>query len=134
VSGWRIRWSNAGRAAAIAAAALAAIAVLPSLLGGSEPPPLPADVGLAPAATPATPLPAQPPPPPLPVGSQKTPKPIKEGKRREKGSGRIVKRGGRDSPRQSDHPDSPPSTAPGPSAPVYAYPVAPTPPEFSFER
>ena len=52
--GRRIRWANAGRAAAIAAAVLAGLATLPALLGEDEPPPLPEDVGLAggPAARP----------------------------------------------------------------------------------
>ena len=62
MSGRRIRWANAGRAAAIAAAVLAGLATLPALLGEDKPPPLPEDVGLAGVA------PAPPPPmPPAPV-------------------------------------------------------------------
>jgi hypothetical protein len=58
MAGRRIRWANAGRAAAIAAAVLAGLATLPALLREDEPPPLPEDVGLggmAPARAPVPP-------------------------------------------------------------------------------
>jgi len=62
--GRQIRWSSVGRAAAIAAAAIAGVAALPALLGGDRPPPVPADVGLVPppAGSPVT-APAGPPAP-----------------------------------------------------------------------
>jgi hypothetical protein len=43
----QLRWASVGRAVAIAAAVIAAIAGLPALLGSDRPPPVPADVGLA---------------------------------------------------------------------------------------
>jgi hypothetical protein len=43
----RIRWQNVARIGACVAGAAAAVAFLPGLLSPSDPPPLPADVGLA---------------------------------------------------------------------------------------
>jgi hypothetical protein len=135
VSGWRIRWSSAGRAGAIAAAALAGIAVLPSLLGGSEPPPLPADVGLAPAATPPPPSLAElPPAPQKPAEPQRSAKPVRAANGRHKREAAPVKR--RREHRSPRGRPEPPALPPAPvlSAPVYAHPLTPTPPEFGFER
>jgi hypothetical protein len=64
MAGRQIRWASVGRIAAIAAAALAGIASLPALLGGDAPPPVPADVGLAPPPT-TNPNPTAAPPPPM---------------------------------------------------------------------
>ncbi len=136
MSGWRIRWSSAGRAAAIAVAALAALAVLPSLLGGSEPPPLPADVGLAPAATPAPPPVAEQPVGSSASGQAAVPTEAGQGEEEVEQDRLVEPQSGVDAARrQVDRdPESPPISTPPLSAPVYAYPLAPTPPEFGFER
>jgi hypothetical protein len=70
MTGRRIRWGSLVRLAAVAAAVLAGLAVLPALLGSDEPPPLPEDVGLAEVAPPAPPeAPVTPDPTPPPVGT-----------------------------------------------------------------
>src|SRR5436190_23513449 len=51
MAGRQIRWRSVGRAAAVAAAVIAGIISLPALLGSDKPPPVPADVGLAPSPT-----------------------------------------------------------------------------------
>jgi len=53
MGGVRVRWRAVGKAAAIAAAGLAALALLPSLARPPVPPPLPRDVGLPRIARPA---------------------------------------------------------------------------------
>ena len=120
--------------AAIAAAALAAIAVLPALLGGSEPPPLPADVGLAPTATPKLPpitdlAPAveQPPAKLLPRRRRTDPA------RGERPADRAV-HPRHHSRRNRGEKGPAPASTPTLSPPVYVYPVTPAPPEFGFER
>ncbi|MSO41389.1 MAG: hypothetical protein EXQ70_05755 [Solirubrobacterales bacterium] len=50
MDGRRVRWDGAGKLIAGAAGALALAGLLPGLLSPGEPPPLPADVGLAPVA------------------------------------------------------------------------------------
>jgi hypothetical protein len=72
MTGRRIRWANAGRIAAIVAAVLAGLAVMPALLAEDEPPPLPEDVGLAgvgPPPPPAAAPPVAPEPLPMPAKS-----------------------------------------------------------------
>jgi hypothetical protein len=88
MAGRRIRWANAGRAAAIAAAVLAGLATLPALLGEDEPPPLPEDVGLG-GVAPAAPAPV--PPTPAAHFTAKPPQAMPAGQREAK---RRPKRGG----------------------------------------
>jgi len=129
-----------GRAAAIAAAAIAGIASLPALLGGEEPPPVPPDVGLA--ALPAS------------IGAPAKADPSRSGKlfrhtrrnfpKRASGHGRQHRRQRR-SPQHSHvrlrhahppgmAPSSPVPAQPAPSPPAYSYVPPSSPGEFRFER
>jgi hypothetical protein len=134
VSGWRIRWSSAGRAAAIAAAALAAIAVLPSLLGGSEPPPLPADVGLAPTATPEpVVIPAPPAPARVPERHPRTKRATAKREIAKRAKSSAASRSERRQ-RRRDPPLAPVTATAPVSPPLYVYPHSAASPEFGFER
>lgn len=112
-----IRWESVGKIAAGLLLAVAIVVSVPSLLGGDEPEPLPADVGL-PQAAPPPPVAAAP-PPPLP---RRKPKRARKPKR--------------------DRPARPPEqeddTSPAPAAPIVAALPPPPPPgtyeDFGFER
>jgi hypothetical protein len=130
--------------AAIAAAALAGLAVLPALLNDSEPPPLPADVGLAPATTPApdqnpAPSPLTPPAQRRAHGEHSK---AKRRKTKRAPSAEALPRGRRsrrtDLPvrsRRTDRQVAPVTVAaPAPSPPVFVDPQPVDSPEFSFER
>jgi hypothetical protein len=133
VSGWRIRWSSAGRAAAIGAAVLAAIAVLPTLLSADEPPPLPDDVGLAPAVEPQAALPP-PPPDPAPVAPapKERSKPAPERRRHPRHPRSRRPRDRRDGTGGEEAVTASPPAGSYTYTPGYS--LANPSPEFSFER
>jgi len=142
VAGRQIRWASLGRVAAIAAAVLAAIVSLPALLGGERPPPVPADVGLAPPAVAEPVAPA--------VMPAETSQPVANPEHLQpKGKNRLRKRdantGRREQPRRDlrsphrkhrNEGGEQVARAPAPAptyvpAPVYS---PPPPGEFRFER
>jgi hypothetical protein len=138
MAGRRIRWASVGRAAAIALAVIGGLIALPALLGGGSPPPVPADVGLAPppATAQLPPAPAVP-PPALPVERP-------QGKR-DHGRERSLPRRARSHPerkrlharhRHHDNTEAPsaPALPPLSAAPTYSYVPPPSPGEFRFER
>jgi hypothetical protein len=140
VAGRQIRWRSVGRAAAIAAAAIAGIISLPALLGSDKPPPVPPDVGLRPA--PAEPTPAA---TPQAAASPDTPPPAVP-KRAPGNRHRLAERNRhreqshpdreRRHPRHQQHnplPETTPAPTPSYTPPVYSY-VPPPPPEFGIER
>jgi len=150
MAGRQIRWRSVGRAAAVAAAVIAGIISLPALLGSDKPPPVPADVGLAP--TPASAPVASPAEPVDPNAATKT-DPDGSGKflrdrRRNSPRRRLAtegkNRGRSHSRREGPHPDSKPDHRPDPappppslpvqSPPAYSYVPPPSPGEFHFER
>lgn len=138
VAGRKIRWANAGRAAAIAAAVLAGLASLPALLGGDEPPPLPEDVGLAqvaPSSVTAPPAPAA----PVPVKPPKAAEPPK--KRLAAKEAAAARRDARRSKRENSAGDDSDAVAPAVTfiptySPTYtpSYPAVPPREAFDFER
>ena len=123
-----------GRIAAIAAAAIVGIASLPALLGGDAPPPVPADVGVAPPATGAPPAP----PPVAPVvvapPSDDAPAPPRLAKRRR---AREPAHPLKERTRPRHHRPQEVDPAPPPpvhNPPVYSYVPPPSPGEFHIER
>jgi hypothetical protein len=153
VAGLQIRWRSLGRAGAIAAAAIAGILSLPALLGGDRPPPVPADVGLAPVqeappatATPVTKMAA------TPDRRASQGRHSRQGGehphlRRERSHPRLERSHPRKQPRPrrvQPHPaadDSPshpapsvPPPSPPASSPAYSYVPPPSPGEFRIER
>jgi hypothetical protein len=142
VGGRQIRWQTAGRAAAIAIAVLAGIISLPALLGSDRPPPVPADVGLAPP--PEEPVPVRV-PAATSAATSRPPKQAKDGRRRLTGRQprpdrprprRSHRR--RSHPRRSRHQDAPEAVVPPSTStytpPVYSYVPPAARPEFGFER
>jgi hypothetical protein len=154
----RVRWQNLARAAAIAAAAIAIVMALPSLLSADSPPPEP-DVGLI-AAEPELPPPAAghappglSPPAEAPGGDarQRAARAKAKAKAKAKAAARRAsidrgeEAGGGDRRRRerkegrgAEEARSGPPSAYVPPAPVYHPPVAPVPARvrdgFSFER
>jgi hypothetical protein len=132
-----------GRAVGIAVAVLAGIISLPALLGSDRPPPVPADVGLAPP--PAEPVPGEV-PAATPAAMPRPPKQVKGGRRRLTGRNPRLDRPDssashrrkRSHPRHGPHRDAPEAAVPPSTSaytpPVYSYIPPAARPEFGFER
>ena len=137
MAGRKIRWANAGRAAAIAAAVLAGLASLPALLGGDEPPPLPEDVGLAQVAPPPV---AVPPAPVAPVPAKPPKADRARNKRLAAREAAAARRDPRRSKRENDSAgDDSDTVAPAVTfipayGPTPSYPAIPPREAFDFER
>ena len=132
-----------GRALGIAVAVVAGIISLPALLGSDRPPPVPADVGLAPP--PAEPVPTHL-PAATPAALPRPSKLAKGGRRRVTGHKPDLDRPGfsgshrrkRSHRRHSPHREAPEAVVPPSTSaytpPVYSYVPPPARPEFGFER
>jgi hypothetical protein len=145
--GRQIRWGSVGRAAAIAAAAIAGIVSLPAVLGSDKPPPVPADVGLAPqpqarvpVAGPAEPALPNPASKAHPGGSGEFFRHIRNNSPKGRRLGRKApnrRRSSKVSHPRAEHapPTPPPPSSPVPaSPPVYSYVPPASSGEFRFER
>jgi hypothetical protein len=156
----RIRWSNVGRLAAGVAGASVLLIVGPGLLDPPEPPPLPADVGLATSASGAVATLGEPevaeatPPESEPRARHRRERPKEaHSERRATGRDRGVQARGREVRKPAAVPAQPAGTPPPPPTPpptvAIAAPITPpiTPPpaevpapastgpaEFGFER
>lgn len=121
----QIRWETAAKIAAGLLLAVAIVVSAPSLLGGSEPAPLPADVGL--------PQPPAPVPSSVAVPPPKPPKPPKAKRRHRKD--RKPRRAHRERRRHGASPAPRlPAQAPPVVAAVHAPPPAASHEDFGFER
>src|SRR4051794_11994308 len=129
----QIRWGTLGRVLAVVAAAVAGIVSLPALLGSDSPPPVPADVGLAPAPTTASQSPLIPQSPSMPparprrrlahrsrVRERTHPPPKRSHPHRNQG-------------RHDAQPPSGPASVPSYPAPVYSYVPPSRHEDFGFE-